>query len=276
MPYHRFAATLLSALACASWAHTAHAEPPQAQIRFSVQTQLPAFTATVAGVPLLLFVDLGGFSPIALTPAALANIAVTFSGKSMRSRDSTGATFERRSFVAPDVVVGGTGVGSLEGTELPPFPSGSPMNAFAGYLGFGFLQRFLLVFDYPEGVLTLYRSGDTEAMARSCGPNRFAIKVANGVVQSSIDTEKGPLVFHWDTGSSESVLRPSAIGLSASASDPALQSFAKFELGGKNLGRTIFSLREFRAPAVDGVLGNDFLESRVLCIDVQQRVGAIK
>jgi len=92
------------------------------------------------------------------------------------------------------------------------------------------------------------------------------------VVQSTIDTEKGKLIFQWDTGSSRSLIRPSAIG---EAGIP-LRSFRSFQIGEKQLRPVVFEMREFAAPAVDGVLGTDFFESKVECFDIKNGRGAVR
>lgn len=217
-----------------------------------------------------LFIDLGAFSPFALTAAGLVAAPVAFDGTSTAWRDAMGATYVSRNFVANGLELGGVGFGEVRGIEY--FPHAGASLPQAGYIGVGLLRDYLAVFDYPAGMLTLYASGDGAAMSDSCRPQRFEVRVVNGVVQSIVETDRGPLIFQWDTGSSENVLRPSAIGAPASGQ----HSFARFDLAGHSFGRTIFPLREFQAPNVDGVLGTDFLEDKVLCIDAARRVGAIR
>jgi hypothetical protein len=63
-----------------------------------------------------------------------------------------------------------------------------------------------------------------------------------------------------------------------SADAAKLGSFAttRFQIGKRDFGRTRITLKEFVAPNVDGVLGTDFLESKVLCIDPKNHLAAIK
>jgi hypothetical protein len=226
---------------------------------------------SVAGKPVNLFIDLGGFSPISLSTGALSNVPVNFLGSSVRYQDISGTIHVSREFTANNVKLGGTDFGNLRGVEF--FHSTEALARQSGYIGFGLLEKFLLVFDYPGKTLGIYQSGNVAAMVDKCGPKRFDIQVVNGVTQSTIQTDKGPLLFQWDSGSSENILRPSALGIAPGAS---MQSFGKFELAGTDFRRTVFPLREFRAPNVDGVLGTDFLESKVFCIDLRSKTAAIR
>ena len=224
--------------------------------------------------PVTLFLDSGAFSAIALTPASLADLSVTFSGAVNKWRDSQGTVFQSREFSTPNVTLGGVDFGPLEGTEF--LQAQDTVLPQSGYLGFGFLRHYLVVFDYPAGRLQLFDSGDERAMDTNCGKDRFHFKVVNGVVQSEVETEAGALLFQWDTGSRETVLRPSAVGAQLSDKTPSMKSFARFEVEGKSLGRTVVNFREFRAPPVDGVIGSDLLSSHVLCLDATRHIGAIK
>lgn len=244
---------------------------PIARIPFELRSGLPTVKVTIGDKVIPLFIDLGGYSPIALTYAALLNAPVKYSGVSDKWKDATGAIHESKRFAAPNVTIAGTSFGDLQGGEFS-FPEGRDEADPKGYIGFGILKNYLLVFDYPANMLRLYPSGDLRAMAAECGDKQFPLQVANGVLQTVIDTNKGKLIFQWDTGSTLSILRPSSI------SEPGkyLQSFNKFMIGERQFAPMVFELREFGAPAVDGVLGTDFFQSRVICLDVKTSVGAVR
>ena len=255
--------SICPALAAASEALT--------KIPFELRGQLPTAKITVGGKVIPLFIDLGGYLPIALTQGALRQATVNYTGTSDKWKDSTGAIHESKRFVAPDVTIAGASFGDLQGAEFS-FQEGPDAADPKGYIGFGLLKNYLLVFDYKMSMLRLYRSGDSGAITAECGSQQFPIEVVNGVVQSTIDTEKGKLIFQWDTGSSRSILRPSAIG---EAGIP-LRSFRNFQVGEKQLAPIVFEMREFAAPAVDGVLGTDFFESKIVCFDIKTGRGGVR
>jgi hypothetical protein len=240
---------------------------------------MPTTTVSIGGTPLKLFVDLGGYSAIALTEVELRQVVVRYLTESTRSTSASGDIYESRRFVAPGVSLGGVLLGDLEGSEFV-FPEAAAPPDRNGYVGFALLSRFLLIVDYPNGSLRLYASGSKDAMIRECGDKTFEIDVVNGVAQSIAETDHGKLVFSWDTGSTRSVIRPSAVGLSVKAGAPAPgappHKTAKFVLGSRDFGPQSFLLIDYRGVAVDGVLGTDFFASRVVCLDIGRGKGAVK
>ena len=253
---------------------------PPIEVSLELRSGMPTTTVGVGGTPLRLFVDLGGYSAIALTPAELGKVQVRYLAESMRSTNASGDIYETRRFVAPGVSLGGVLLGNFEGTEFV-FPEAAAPPDRNGFIGFALLSRFLLVIDYPGRSLRLYASGSREAMVRECGDKSFDIDVVNGVAQSTADTDHGKLVFSWDTGSIRSVIRPSAVGISVqgAASGPGLPAahrMNKFVLGSRDFGPQTLLPIDYRGVAVDGVLGTDFFASRVVCLDIGRGKGAVK
>ena len=249
------------------------------QVPLELRSGMPTTTVSIGGTPLKLFVDLGGYSAIALTGAELRQVTVRYLPESTRSTSASGDIFEARRFVAAGVSLGGILVGDLEGSEFVFSEAAAPPDR-NGYIGFALLSRFLLVVDYPNRSLRLYTSGSKDAMLRECGDTSFEIEVVNGVAQSIADTDHGKRVFSWDTGSTRSVIRPSAVGgnvkTGAPAAGAAAHTMAKFVLGSRDLGPQIFLPIDYRGVAVDGVLGTDFFATRVVCLDIGRGKGAVR
>lgn len=268
-------AVLLGLLAYSS-AIADQSSPQPQRIPFKLESRLPTVQAEVSGKPASLFLDLGAYKPIALTHAALDKLPVAYTGQTETFRDSTGQMFTNRVFDVNALVAGTFKATGLEGVEFS-YSKGAGAFSQDGYIGFGLLMRYFLVFDYIKYELRLYSPGTSIDKLRSeCGVgDGFKIDIINGVVEAKVDTEKGKFVFQLDTGSSENVLRPSAVGLPIDTKQMSY-AFSKFDFGGKNLGRTRFPLREFAAPDVDGVLGTDFFDSRVVCFDFSSQRGWIK
>ena len=240
---------------------------------------MPTTTVSIGGTPLKLFVDLGGYSAIALTGAELRQVTVQYLSESTRSTSASGDIFEARRFVAAGVSLGGVLVGDLEGSEFVFSETAAPPDR-NGYIGFALLSRFLLIVDYPSRSLRLYASGSKDAMLRECGDTSFEIEVVNGVAQSIADTDEGKRVFSWDTGSTRSVIRPSAVGGNVKTGAPAAgappHKMAKFVLGSRDFGPQTFLPIDYRGVAVDGVLGTDFFATRVVCLDIGRGKGAVR
>lgn len=164
----------------------------------------------------------------------------------------------------------------LEIAELSA-ASSEALQGLDGYLGIGLLRHYLVHVDYRNKRISLYRSGDSSSYLEACGKDSFKIVLRSGVMQSTVVTNLGPRNFQWDTGSSASVVRPSVVNVTTSSPNPqTMFSFDDLTLGRSSLGRIVFTLREFKAPNVDGVLGSDFLEGRSLCFDVPAEKGSLQ
>jgi hypothetical protein len=263
---------ILSSAVALAVALTPQAEHAKEFVSVPINTQsgLPTLRATVSGKPVTLILDLGGYKGIALTPGALSKLDVTYDPHVETWRNSTGEVFTAKLFSAPEVKLGEQSVGAVDGIE---YASTTP--GVDGYVGFAVLRNFTVVLDYPHNEVRLYPQV-TGALERECGSGHaIPIEVVGGVVQSKVTTERGDLVFQWDTGASENVLRPSAIDLGPDTSIPS-HVFKRFELGGRDYGRTRIPLREFVAPNVDGVLGGEFFGSRMVCLDFNKKTAAIR
>jgi hypothetical protein len=265
--------------AIAGCSTTPGAIQPLIQVPLELRSGMPTTTVSIGGIELNLFVDLGGYSAIALTEAELKRVAVRYLTDSTRSTNASGDIYESRRFVAPGVSLGGVLLGDLEGSEFI-FPEAAAPPDRNGFIGFALLSRFLLIVDYPDRSLRLYASGSKDAMTRECGDNLFEIDVVSGVAQSIADTDYGRLVFSWDTGSTRSVVRPSAIGRRVRAGAPGSEALphrmAKFVLGSRDFGPQSFLPIDYRGVTVDGVLGTDFFASRVVCLDIGRGKGAVR
>ena len=265
--------------AIAGCSTTPSAIQPLIQVPLELRSGMPTTTVSIGGTQLNLFVDLGGYSAIALTEAELKRVAVRYLTDSTRSTNASGDIYESRRFVAPGVSLGGVLLGDLEGSEFI-FPETAAPPDRNGFIGFALLSRFLLIVDYPNRSLRLYASGSKDAMTRECGDNSFEIDVVSGIAQSIADTDYGRLVFSWDTGSTRSVVRPSAIGGRVRTGTPGSEAFphkmAKFVLGSRDFGPQTFLPIDYRGVTVDGVLGTDFFASRVVCLDIGRGKGAVR
>jgi hypothetical protein len=252
---------------------------PLIQVPLELRSGMPTTTVSIGGTQLDLFVDLGGYSAIALTEAELKRVSVRYLTDSTRSTNASGDIYESRRFVAPGVSLGGVLLGDLEGSEFI-FPEAAAPPDRNGFIGFALLSRFLLIVDYPDRSLRLYASGSRDAMTRECGDNSFEIDVVGGIAQSIADTDHGRLVFSWDTGSTRSVVRPSAIGGRVRTGTPGSEAFphkmAKFILGSRDFGPQTFLPIDYRGVTVDGVLGTDFFASRVVCLDIGRGKGGVR
>jgi hypothetical protein len=239
-------------------------------ISFQLSNRLPTFQASLNGVAVSLFIDLGGYQQLSLTPEGLDRVKVDLLPGTESWRDSSGAIHTSRRYIVKDAKFGSLHFDRIDGGEFY-VPQGQSFRGADGYVGFGLLRRYLVVFDYLKSEVRLYP--DATPLQDACRGQEFGFKILNGVVQSIFEADGTRLIFQWDTGSTESVLRPSVMKASDSSS---LHTVRSFHVGAQDLGPITFELREFHAPAVDGVLGADFFEGRSICFDFARGVGRIE
>ncbi len=280
MNFHVLAIALLSTACSTVQPRLDESKPaPLADLPIDLRHRLATVDVLVAGQPLKLFLDLGGFHAISLTAAELSRANVQMREAPHEYMNSAGRMFESRRFIAPDVVIGGVSFGDLEGGEFLFDASAAPPEG-NGYIGMGLLGQYLVVFDYPAKRVRLYRSGDSRALELECGRNRFEVSLVDQVAQSVVTTDYGDLLVEWDTGATHNFIRPSAIrrgqnpGGRNDVGQPTM-SIASLRLAAQELGPQEFRIAQFYAPARDAIFGTSFFASRRVCLDLPQGTGAI-
>jgi hypothetical protein len=251
---------------------------PIADIPIRMVHDLPTTDVIVAGKPLALMIDLGGFAGIALTTAELIGTDVKFLEGSNRYTDIDGREYASRRFVVPEVILGGRSFGALDGSESV-FVEGAGPPDNNGYIGFGFLHQFLLVLDYPGGHFRLYSSGDDAAFEAECGRDSFPVESEKGITRSIAKTDRGSLRVLWDTGATVNAIHSALFAVNEQTPDdqggPPFVSLNSLSLAGREYGPVQFRVTDFAGPPVDGILGTPFLGQRKLCFDLPRGKAAI-
>jgi hypothetical protein len=240
-----------------------------ALIHFTLQSRLPTIEALVDQTPVTLVLDLGMYKPIALSTSALETVPVLFTGLADRYRDGSGTLFVQRAFIVRNLVIDSLRLSQVPGVEF------NTNEEQAGTIGFGLLKEYVMIFDYTQSELRLFPIGTRLRSLPQCGPKAYPVEVLRGVLRTKVETDRGDQIFQFDTGSTNSLLRPSSIGLKSNYKTSSA-TLSKFKLLGKDFGKTKISLSEFHAPNVDGVLGTDFLQSRVVCFDIANLEATIR
>ena len=273
---------LVSALLCGACSTAPSGVPnatrPLAEIPIEIRHRLPTVDVVVSGQVFRLFLDLGGNRAISLTPSEIARATVRLSDRADQFRNSHGQVLSSRRFVAEEVYLGSFLLGDLEGGESIFGDSVPPDRN--GYIGMPVLGRYLFVVDYPNKRVRLYESGNVEALTAECGRETFPIRLNNGIAVSTGSTEYGDRLFLWDTGSTDNVIRPSAlppekaVGLRID-DGPPVATLKKLRLSNRDVGEQRFRVIAFGAPDVDAVLGADLFAALRVCLDIPRGVAAI-
>lgn len=255
---------------------TRQARPePIARIPFSVdKTGLPTFDAQVDGASVRLFVDTGGYKPIALKQDVIRRLGLSYDNGSSGANDAQGRVYTTRPFTANYFRAGSLALSPAHGADLPDL--GTHAYPQDGYLGYGVLKNHALVIDYAKGELLMYAPAAGSAMlARECGRKTFDFVIRNAVIQATVETDAGPRIFQFDTGANRNIVR-SALTTAAEQETQTEVTFKHFRLGNTNLGPMSFRVIPYRAPDVDGVLGREFFAAHRVCLDLDAGKGAIR
>jgi hypothetical protein len=233
----------------------------------------PVVDVRIQGKVIPLLLDLGGFDTIALSPEALKDLQVVWTGKTRIVNDALGNTFQSREYRLPDVTVGPWTWSELTGNEFHHRQQ-IPAALRNGYVGLGLLQRFTLIIDQPRRTLVLLKPGDPVPREY---PVDWWIEVPMSVggsgVQTAASLGRRDLRVVWDTGASHSLLKsgladPAAV--TRRGNHPVYNS-PTFVLSGRDYGPLEFVLMDFREPPADVLLGQNFLETRPVLIDFSRR-----
>jgi len=160
---------LFTTAGCAEMQKPGVKAKPIGRIAFTVDdTGLPTFEAVVNGQKVRLFLDTGGYKTLALKQEAIARLGLPYEGASQKANDAQRQTYISRSFTASSLKAGSLDLTAIHGADLPPM-EGSHSYPQDGYIGYGLLKDYLLVFDYPMGELRLFSKDDLHAMQTECG-----------------------------------------------------------------------------------------------------------
>lgn len=236
--------------------------------------RLPTVDALLAGKPVRLVVDLGAYKALGIRPDALADSGITYTGTSEKWRDAEGTVRSARTFKVSQLRAGSAEFSGVEGIE---YVSGNKSPDHDGFIGFGLLRHYAVVFDYPGEQIRLLPRGEKGAMPSECQGKKFKFGITNGVVEVPVDTEFGELFFQLDSGSNMTIVHPDALANApAGTLKPSGITFYLFGLGDFKTQKFRAPLQSFAAPAVDGVLGTSFLEDKVVCLNFDSGVGVIR
>lgn len=276
----RWFALALLVIAAPGCSHdaTRQAEPepePIARIPFSVdETGLPTFDARIDGAPVRLFIDTGGYKPIALKQDVIRRLGLSYDDGSSSANDAQGRPYATRPFTTTHFQAGSLALSPVHGADLPNL--GTHAYPQDGYLGYGVLKNHALVIDYAKGELLMYApTAGSTVLARECGGKTFDFEIKNAVIQATVETDVGPRIFQFDTGSNRNIVRP-APTTAATQEMQAEVTYKRFRLGNAKLEPMSFRVIPYRAPDVDGVLGREFFAAHRVCLDLDTGKGSIR
>lgn len=231
---------------------------------FEIVNGAPQIKATIDGQEASLLLDLGGAGELSLKQSFVAKASLKKLESEEASADAFGervrsGTYRVASFTSGDV--------HEENLIAGIWNSGSGTD---GYLGIGYMRKFRIVFDYPKRELRLYRRSMNGSSSTQCDGKPIPLKVYGTLIYTEAKTDFGIRLFALDTGANVNVLATTQKpeGEISSAASNQLHYYKEFSLNGQDLIPGRFAKVDIRMPLVSGVLGKDFFETRVVCLDL--------
>ncbi|HKS15993.1 MAG TPA: hypothetical protein VJU16_01705 [Planctomycetota bacterium] len=246
------------------------------RIPLILERGLPWVDVRIGERTLRLLVDLGGFDTVALSPASLEGMHVTWTGRTRTTYSAMGRMASAREYELPSMVLGGVVFNAVRGTEDVLQGEERPANR-AGYIGLGLLQRFNLVIDYPERELVLLWpdvAPPPDYDVPSWPSTEFGAGV-NGVI-STVVVDGSPRRLVWDTGASHCVLKSGLQGAAPKEGKHPVFTAKRFEVGGRDLGPVELVLLDFKQPPADGFIGYSFFAKHAVHVDFRKRRLAVR
>ncbi len=218
---------------------SARALEPERVLPFELRQQLPLLSVQIDDRPATLILDLGGASPLALRPDWPADDAKT-DARSKRVRLPGG---ELETLLAT----------VWKKTSIPP--------GIDGYLGFAYLQRFNLVFDYAKRQARLFPRG---AAHGECRATPVALSRLGSLPYVQFDYSGQTLLMGLDTGANQNLIKPGRPGTVLSDKTRSIDGAS---LAGQRTAPGPLLVMELPIPTLDGLLGYDFFAHYRVCLD---------
>lgn len=239
----------------------------------------PVTTITVAGQTIQAIVDIGGDVDGALTlskevidgaSAAYLDTVVT--------NDGAGREFKRPRFRVPVAGIGGQTFDNMVVVQAPDLTAGEGP-AVPNAIGREFLSRYLVVLDYASASITLWPPDTVTPPGIDCGRIHVPMKQTeeDRLVVSDFETQSGRVRLLWDTGATYSVLSEAIAGkleLPTTVRGPDSPKFYQSRMlsaAGQDVGPLEFVVLPLEVSKdFDGMLGRNFFEHHVVCLDYRR------
>jgi hypothetical protein len=191
--------------------------------------------------------------------------------------DAYGHDFTRPRFRIPVATIGGRDFHDLRAVQEVPQSGGDP--ELPNAIGKHFLGRYLVVVDYAGGSLTLWPPDAKNPEDMGCGRIRIPMERTEEarLAVSSFDTPAGRVRLLWgatpySTLTETLVERLRLVTFNREPGSPKFYLSKKFSAAGQDLGPLEFLVLPLQLPKdFDGILGGDFFDRHVVCLDYRRR-----
>jgi hypothetical protein len=235
-------------------------------------------TAQIGDSTIRVHIDTGGYKSIGVTPGALDRLPVRFTSAPSVRTDGAGAKYSGRSFVIPDMRLGGATFDDIPGFERKQAASGDfgGPQLFDAVLGRDFLVNHTVVVDYPNKRIELHALDAGPTVCKT--PTASMIATPEGLWTSMMTTDHGQFVMVWDTGArGASFIQERLVGQRALPIRDDAYATSKFQLGQVDLGPAeLVPIPLDGFPHVDGLIGINVFALHRVCFDFANRVVSVQ
>jgi predicted aspartyl protease len=268
--------TLLSALVSQADAADQARSTRPIHLALTIVQANPVITITVGDRAVQAIVDTGG-GALQLTRDILNSAGAVRLGESIVSTNAMGQHAQQQRYRVPQVTVGDQTFHDIVAVEAAE-ASGAPIQ---NTIGRQFLSQFIVVVDYASAAITLWPLETKKLPAKQCGGARIPMERTaedNQFAVGEFKTTAGHLRLLWDTGATYSTL-PVALakrlslptGVRGPGSPPFFEA-TEFSAAGHKFEPVEFVLLPLELPRdFDGMLGQNFFDRHVVCLDYARR-----
>ena len=233
----------------------------------------PVTTITVGNQTVQVIVDTGG-GAVTLSKEIIDSAGGIRLADSQVSTSAFGRDVKHQRFRVPVVTIGSQTFHDMAvlqalDTDGAPIPNG---------IGRQFLSQYFVVVDYAGGSITLWPVNAKNAADKNCGSTRIPMQHTeeDQLAVSDFGTQVGGLRLLWDTGASYSALPETLAEKLQLATivrgNTKFWQAKVFSAAGHDFGPVEFVLQPLQLPGdFEGMLGRNFFEHHVVCLDYKLR-----
>jgi hypothetical protein len=241
----------------------------------------PVTTITVGGHAVQAIVEISGGDAdgaLTLSKEAIENAHGLSLGTAF-ANDALGHEFTRPRFKVSGVTIGGHTFHDLRVVQAwdnaagngPPVPN---------EIGKHFLSQYFVVVDYAGASISLWPADTKNRVEMNCGRTRIPMEPTkeSRLAVSNFDTPSGRVRLLWGTGNAYSMLPATLAEKMRLATETRGPSSPEFYLSktlsaaGQDLGPLEFVVLPLKLPGdFEGVLGGNFFDHHVVCLDYKRR-----
>ncbi|HEU4602477.1 MAG TPA: aspartyl protease family protein [Steroidobacteraceae bacterium] len=234
----------------------------------------PVASARINGVAVRLIIDSGG-GVITLKSDTIKRVSAPRTGSTRATTDALGNNAARNLFHLNTLEVGDLRFADVQADEATEYASKSPVD---GVIGRFLLSKFVVVYDYSSGKITVIESNDRAGVNAACQGSKIdLVPASEELVVSRARIDDREIRVLWDTGAVYSFIKKSFVDKNELPVEEPYYTSQHFAFGEHDFGPFQFVVLDLRAPVdVDAYVGSNFFLDHVVCIDPTHRVVRVR